>query len=633
MRKTLSVLTLWLLSTAAFAQTMAPMPAPKDEPYPGAIALSIDATDVVRGIFRGHETIPTVGAGPMTILYPQWLPGNHSPTGDADKIAGIIITAKGKRLEWTRDTVDMFALHIDIPEGVKTIDVDFQYLTPRGAGQGRVVASTEMLRLQWEKASFYPAGYYVSQIPVTASVKLPHGWKYGTALRAVSSRGDETTFKQVSYETLVDSPMIAGAYYKQFVLDPDPNSTVMLDAFADAPQELTAPPEAVEAHLNLVKQADKLYGSRHYDHYDFLLSISDELGGMGLEHHRSSEDGVSSNYFMGWAKGDAGRDLLSHEYTHSWDGKFRRPADLWTPNYNVPMRDSLLWVYEGQTKYWGYVLAARSGLFSKQQGLDAIALIAATYDENRPARKWRALQDTTNDPIIAKREPLAWRSWQRSEDYYSEGALIWLDVDTLIREKTGGKKSLDDFAKAFFGVRDGDWTTDVYTFDDVVSTLNSLFPYDWAGLLRTRLDGHGPGAPLDGIVRGGYKLVYTDTPSDFYKSNEKRLHIIDLTFSAGFTLNGDGTVADVRWDGPGFKAGLTAADQVVAVNGVQYDADGLRDAVKFAAAKGAGPIQILVKSGDRYRTLSVDYRGGLRYPHLERVEGKPALIDDILAAK
>ncbi|HVB37461.1 MAG TPA: hypothetical protein VND92_02950, partial [Vicinamibacterales bacterium] len=406
---------------------------------------------------------------------------------------------------------------------------------------------------------------------------------------------------------------------------------VWLDVVADRPDELNASPEAIAVHRALVQQAYKLYGSHHYNHYDFLLSLSDRQGGIGLEHHRSSEDGTSGDYFTNWANAYTGRDLLAHEYTHSWNGKFRRPADLWTPNFNVPMRDSLLWVYEGQTQYWGFVLAARAGLWTKQQALDAIASTAATYD-HRIGRTWRQMEDTTNDPIIANRRPLSWRSWQRSEDYYSEGQLIWLDADTLIRQLSNGTKSLDDFAKAFFGVDNGSYVTKTYTFDDVVQALNAVEPHGWATFLKSRLEGHGPGAPLDGLARGGYTLTYTNTPTPFYKENETRRHMNDLSFSIGATLSQDGTLVDVMWDGPVFKAGLTEGARVVAVNGETYNTDRLKAAI--SAAKGTTtPIELSVRNGERYFTVHVDYHDGLRYPHLERIPGTPDRLGDILTPK
>ena len=495
-----------------------------------------------------------------------------------------------------------------------------------------MMMTPDMLSLQWTALALYPAGYFARDITVEASVRLPDGWQLATALVTSSSNGGITAFKPVSIDTLIDSPILAGRYFKRFDLDPSGATPVHLDIVADRPELLEVKPEQIEAHRALVQQAYKLYGSHHYDHYDFLLSVSDHLGGIGLEHHQSSEDGTVPTYFTEWDKNADSRDLLPHEYTHSWNGKFRRPADLWTPNFNVPMRDSLLWVYEGQTQYWGYVLAARSGLLTKQQALDAIAATAATYD-HRVGREWRALEDTTNDPIAASRRPLPWRSWERSEDYYSEGQLVWLDADTLIRERSGGKRSLDDFARAFFGVDNGSYVPVTYTFDDVVKALNGVEPYDWAKFLHDRLEGHGPGAPLDGVTRGGYKLVYADTPTDYFKGSEARRKVTDLTYSLGFVVASDGRLTDVLWEGPGYKGGLTVGSQIIAVDGTTFDADRLKDAIKSAAKNAGDAIEILVKDGDRYRTVRMDYHDGLRYPRFERDANMPARLDQILAPR
>src|SRR5258705_11824951 len=429
----------------------------------------------------------------------------------------------------------------------------------------------------------------------------------------------------------MDSPMYAGRYLKRFDLDPGGPARVTLNVMADRPELLDAKNEYIQAHRNLVAQAYKLYGAHHYDHYDFLLSLSERMGGIGLEHHRSSENGTAYTYFTEWDKNADTRDLLAHEYTHSWNGKFRRPADLWTANYNVPMRDSLLWVYEGQTQYWGYVLAARSGLLTKQQALDAIAGPAAHYDP-RLGREWRPLQDTTNDPIIEMRRPLPWRSWQRAEDYYSEGELVWLDADTMIREMSGGKKSLDDFARAFFGVNDGSYEPATYNFDDVVKILNGVQPHDWAKFLRVPLDTVGAEAPLDGIARGGYRLVYSDTPSDFFKGAEARRRNTDLTYSLGMVIGREAKLTDVLWEGPAFKAGFTVGSQIVAVNGLAFDADRLKTLVKNNKT-GRDAIEFIVKNGDRYRTIRIDYHEGLRYPHFERAGTGEARLDAILAVK
>jgi predicted metalloprotease with PDZ domain len=615
------------------------IPAPADTAYPGGtIALKVDATDTDRRIFRVHETIPVAGPGPMVLLYPKWLPGNHSPTGAIDQLGGLIITANGQRIEWRRDPVEVYGFHVEVPAGVKSLDVEFQFLSPTdGREEGRQVLSPDMLDLQWNTVVLYPAGYFSRDITFAPTIVLPEGWSYGTALEAAGAAqgapqaGGAVTFKPVGLNNLVDSPLLAGRYFKRVDLDPGASVPVHMDIAADRPEDLEIKPEQLEAHRALVRQAARLYGSHHYDHYDFLLGLSDEVSGEGLEHHQSSEDVTIPGYFTDWDKDAPEKDLLPHEYTHSWDGKFRRPADLWTPNFNVPMRDSLLWVYEGQTQYWGHVLAARSGLVSQKETLDEWANVAATYD-GQAGRQWKALEDTTNDPITAMRRPASWRSWQRSEDYYSEGALIWLDADTLIREMSHEKKSLDDFAKGFFGVENGSYVTKTYTFDDVVAALNAVQPYDWASFLHTRLDGHGPGAPLDGIKRGGYRLVYTDVQNAWEKQAEGLRKSTDLRWSIGLVLGRDGRIGDVHWDGPAFKAGLTVGGQVIAVNGRAYEADLLKDAI--TAAKGQGPaVELLVKTGDFYRTVRIDWHGGLRYPHLERDGTGPAPLDAILTPK
>lgn len=427
------------------------IPAPQDTPYPGTILLNVDATNTEQGIFRVKETIPVAKAGPMALLFPKWLPGAHSPRGEIEKLAGLVIKANGRVIPWTRDMVDVFAFHIDVPQGARNLDVEFQFISATKPDQGRIVATPNMISLEPNSVSLYPAGYFTRQIPIQMTVKFPTGW---TAAGAVPAKANGSTYvyDKTNYEILVDSPLLAGRYGKTWPL----SERVNLNVFADDPKELAATPEQIDAHKRLVEQAEKTFGAHHYDHYEFLLSISDQLGGIGLEHHRSSENGVTPGYFTEWNASPGRRNLLPHEFTHSWDGKFRRGAELWTPDYRTPMRDKSLWVYEGQTQFWGYVLQARSGLVSKQDTLDAYAGIAGSYDL-APARQWRDLIDTTNDPIISARRPKGWTSWQRSEDYYNEGLMVWMEVDAMLRQKSGGTKSIDDFAKAFFGIRNGDW--------------------------------------------------------------------------------------------------------------------------------------------------------------------------------
>lgn len=623
-----------------FAQSPGPQPvpmpppivAPADVPYPGTIQVRVDATDIDHRIFAIHETIPVRGGQPIVLLYPEWWPGHHSPVGRADMLAGLVVHAGGKRVEWVRDPVEVFAFHVNVPAAAEALDVDFQFTSPIEPNEGRIVMGPDMLRVQWTSTTIYPAGHFARDITVQPSVRLPEGWQFATGLEAQSKNGAETTFKPVNYETLIDSPLLAGRYFKSVELDPGGAAPVRLDVVADKPEQLEMKPEQLEAHRALVQQAYKLFGSHHYNHYDFLFALSNQIGGIGLEHHQSSEDSAIAGYFTDWDRSADARNILPHEYTHSWNGKFRRPADLWTPNFNVPMRDSLLWVYEGQTQYWGYVLEARSGLMTKQQALDVIAATAAVYDVARAGRQWKTLADTTNDPIDALRRPLPWRSWIRSEDYYSEGQMIWLDADTLIRERSHDQRSLDDFARSFFGVDNGSFVIKTYTFEDVVAALNKVEPYDWAAFLHSRLESHGPGGPLDGLKRGGYTLTYTETPTDYWRGGEARTGTADLTYSIGMTLARDGRIAAVQWDGPAFKLGLTLGSQITAVNGVSYTADAIKNAIKEAKGSGA-PMQLLVKTGERYRTLTVDYHDGLRYPRLERIANTPARLDQIFTAK
>jgi len=612
--------------SAVHAQT-AP---PQDVAYPGTLALTVDATDLAHRVFHATQSIPVV-AGPLTLLYPQWIPGNHSPSGPINRVAGLKITGNGQRIAWRRDPLDVYAFKLLVPEGVSTLEVSFDVLTPTAGEQGRITMTQDMLNLQWNQVALYPAGHYARRVQIEPTLKLPSGWQAGTALEVAAREGDTLRYKPVPFDTLLDSPVYAGRYFKQIDLDPGAKVPVRLNIVADDPKYLEAKPEQLEAHRKLVDQAYKLYGARHYDHYDFLFSLSDQMGGNGLEHHRSSENGVGPEYFTDWKANAPDRDLLPHEFTHSWNGKYRRPADLTTPNFNVPMSDTLLWVYEGQTQYWGFVLAARSGLWSAEQARDAMALVAATYSNDRPGFTWRNVQDTTLDPIINSRRPQPYRSWQLSEDYYSAGQLIWLAVDGKLRELTGEKRSLDDFAKAFFGVNDGDWVVNTYDFDTVVRALDGVAKYDWATFLRERVDANA--APLDGLAASGWKLTYTDKPSDYHKSIEGDRKMVDYGASLGMVVsNKDASVGAVRWDGPAFNAGIVPGSTLLAVNGYAFENERLKDAIT-ANKDGRHPIELVVKHGEVVKTVRLDYRDGLKYPRLERMGGTPDRLSKIFAPK
>jgi predicted metalloprotease with PDZ domain len=585
-------------------------------PYPGTLRLEVDATDIDHRIFRVRESVPVAAAGPLTLFYPRWLPGNHSTTGPIEMLAGLEVrTDAGTRLEWRRDAEQMHAFVVDVPAGANRLELEFQFVTPVAGDQGRRVMTPDLLGLQWEKALLYPLGHFARQITMQPSIRLPAGWQYATALEGAVRTGDTVQFAAVSLETLVDSPLFAGPHYKRIDLDTDARAPVRLNVFADRP-------EAIE-----------LYGSRHYRHYDFLLAISDHFSSIGLEHHQSSENGVGLGYFTDWSGTAGKRDLLPHEMTHSWNGKFRRPADLWTPSYEVPMHSSLLWVYEGMTEYYGVVLAGRSGLWDSKFTRETLALYAAGYDVGRPGREWRNLQDTTQQPIIFYRGTQSYPSWQRGKDYYTEGLLLWLDVDTKLRELSRGRRSLDDFARAFFGVQDGETAPLTYGFDDVVSTLESVAPYDWAAMLRARLDSHGPGAPLDGVARGGWKLVYRDEPTESVKLEDTANGTDNFLYSIGITLAKDGKVTEVYWGSPAFGAGLAPQMTVVAVNGRAYSAKLLREALEASQADKAKPVELLLRKSDTYSTATLDYHDGLRYPDLERVESSPDRLGEILSPR
>ena len=611
-----------LIAAPALAQRSMPqslptvdaVPAAKDVPFPGTLRLHVDTTDTLHGVFKVEETIPVppdLAGKKMALLFPKWLPGKHAPRGEIEKLAGLEIRAGGQLLRWQRDPVDVYAFWVEVPAGATALDVRFQFLSATDGPQGRIVVTQDMVNLQPNSVSLYPAGWFTRQIPVSLSVTWPQGWQAGSAMRETSRDGSRVSYQTVDYETLVDSPFFAGRHFAKW----DLGQNVTLNVVADDARFLKANDEQIGKHKALVTQAVKLFGTRQFDHYDLLLSLTEKMGGIGLEHHRSSENGVDTGYFTDWDRGPGRRNLLPHEFTHSWNGKHRRGADLVTPDFRTPMRNSMLWVYEGQTQFWGYVLQARSGLVKVEDTLDQLATIAATLD-NRPARSWRSLDDTTNDPIITPRAPKGWLSFQRSEDYYTEGLLIWLEADAIIRRESGGARSLDDFARRFLGTGDGDWGVKPYDFASLVAELNAVQPYDWGSHLTRRLTEKADGAPLKGLELSGWKLVYTDKPSAAFTDANRRQ--VNLLFSGGLLLGLAGKVEQVLWNSAAYDAGLAVGDVLLAVNELPFSDDALRAAV--AAAKGgATPIKLVVKTDDRLRTVEWAWTGGLRYPRLERI--------------
>jgi predicted metalloprotease with PDZ domain len=616
----------------ALPRALPPIPEPTAETYPGVIRYEVDATDVERKIVRVRQTVP-VTAGPLVLLYPKFLPGNHAATGPIQLLSGVTATGGGQRIEWLRDTIDPYAFHFDIPQGVSEIQVEFQWLTQPDNSAWRVVMTPEMLNLQWEKALLYPAGYRSTGITFQPSIRLPEGWSYGVAMDTVSFENGLATFAPTDLYTLIDSPLFGGAHYRRVDIDPR-GSDIHMHIVADEARHIAPTAEQLGWFENMVTQADRLFGARPFDRYEFLVGMTSRMGGIGLEHHRSSENTVPTDFFSNWGRSLGSVGLLPHEFVHAWNGKRSRPVDELTVNHNIPTQNTLMWVYEGQTEYWGDVLTARAGLASKEDILTSFAEVAAFYD-NQPGREWRALQDTNNHNLLGYRTSNPYASWMRGTgDYYREALLIWLDADTLIREQTGGRRSLDDFAKGFFGGDDGSWAPRGYTFEDVVTALNAVHPHDWAAFLRQRLDAVGPEAkaPLDGLERGGYRLTYTDELT----AAEKRIQsgwANDFQYSLGFTLSGaSNRLSGIRWGGRAFEADIGPGWDLVAVNDRAASAPVLREAV--TAAKGTDrPISLLIRNGDRYRTVAFDYHDGLRYPRLERIPGTPDRLGDILAPR
>ncbi|WP_374528596.1 M61 family metallopeptidase, partial [Novosphingobium sp.] len=625
-------------SAAALAANSAPQAVPivqtipdaVDRPYPGGtILLDIDASDTARSVFRVTQTIPVAaGTRHLTLLYPKWLPGNHSPRGPLAELVDLKFEADGKPIAWRRDPVELYAFHLELPAGTRAVTARFIHTAPLQDSEGRVTITPEIINLQWEKMSLYPAGYYVRQIRYRPTVTFPQGWTAATALDGVKVAGNRWTWGDVAYDTLVDSPIFAGKYFRKW----DLGNGVTLNVVADKPDQLAAGPQQIAAHRALVDEALLAFGAKHFDHYEFLLALSSNLGGIGLEHHRSSENQMDPSLFLNWAANEADRDLLPHEFSHSWAGKFRRPARLWTPDYRQPMQDDLLWAYEGQDEFWGLVLSARSGMQSKDMVLGQLASVAGKYSE-WPGRRWRSVEDTGFDPAFAYHKPKPYPSIARGTDYYSEGALVWLEIDQIIRAGTGGTKNIEDFARAFLGVRDGDWGELTFEMSDIVATLNEVYPYDWNAFLRARMMTPGQPAPIRGIELGGYKLVWKEDPNPYDGAKMAGSRTLNLSYSLGLTLDREGRVTATQWDSPAFNAGIVTGAKVVAVNGIAYSHEGLKSAISLA--KSGGPLQLLVQRGDRFETVSIAYTGGLRWPWIERAAPgtAPTGLDQLLAPK
>jgi predicted metalloprotease with PDZ domain len=627
-----SRLGIWVILVCA---TVLPVAAQKNKPAlkstPPTITVSVDASDAPRKIFHAQLTIPAA-PGTLTLYYPKWIPGEHGPTGPIEDLAGLKFTANGQTLKWRRDLLDGWKFHVEVPAGVSAVNASLDFISPTGEEglfTGGASATDKMTVLSWNTVLLYPAGGTSDELTYQASLRLPDGWKFGTPLPVASQSGAELRFNPVSLTMLVDSPVIAGEYLRVVPLSENPRQE--MDIAADSPADLDAPQDELDHYKALTDQALKLFGAQHFRDYHFIYSLSNHVAHFGLEHHESNDSRSAERSLVDADPRLLASGLLSHEYVHSWNGKYRRPADLATPDYEKPMQDDLLWVYEGLTSYLGDTLSARSAIRTPDEFRDNLAFMAARLD-HVPGRTWRNLQDTADGVPSMQGAPPQWESWRREVDYYDEDVLNWLWVDTIIREQTHGQKSMDDFCHLFHGGQSGPPEVKTYTFDDVVATLNQVVSYDWRGFWTERLTNHGPGAPLTGIERSGWKLVYDETPSELVKARIREVKEINAEYSIGLLLDESGKIIDTVEGMPAAKAGIGPGMKLVAVNGHRFSVENLSGALKIGK-NSSDPLELLVENTDYYKIYKLDYHGGEKYPHLVRDESKPDVLSEIITPK
>jgi len=621
MRKFASLLLLLFFVAASLGRT------PVFADSSTAIRLSVDATLAPQKILRVHLVIPAA-PGPLTLFYPKWLQGLHAPIGPISNLAGLKISSNGQVLPWKRDSFDAYTFHLTVPSGAKQVEVSFDYLESGGPAGG--TATDKLLDLNWYQVVLYPAGKPAAQIDVKSTLKLPSGWKFGTALPVESQSDAEIVFQTAALDRLLDSPLIAGEYYRVFDLTP-PGETVHheIDIVADSEVALSMSPEVQKGLTNVVAESRKLFGARHYRSYHFLLTLSDHTGHFGVEHHESNDSRLGERALLSsGASSDVG-GLLAHEFAHSWSGKFRRPKDLTTPDFQAPLQTELLWVYEGNTSYLGDLLAARSGMWTADDYHRSLAGMAASLGPGRPGRTWRPLVDTAAAvPATFAGGPGAggWGSWRRGSDYYEEGELLWLEAATIIHEQSHGQKSLEDFFHIFYGGANNGPEIKPYTFDELVQMLNQVVKYDWAGFWNSRLTSTSPDAPKGGIEASGWTLSFTSEPPLPGRASRR---ISDTTFTIGLEVGRDGHISDAIYGGPAFRAGLAPGMKIAAVNGRAFTPEILNDAIN--ASKGnSRPIELLAIVDDYYKTFSIDYHDGERNPHLVRIAEKPDYLEELL---
>jgi len=609
---------------------------------PAPIRITADLSEAPRLLYHAEIDLP-VKPGPLTLITPEWIPGEHRPDGPVEEIAGIVFTANGAQLAWRRDEVNLYEFHLEIPKGVTTLHAHLDAIVP-----ARV--TPHMAVLEWERLLLYPANTPVRDIPIQPSVIAPPGWPIGTALTPEASNltppaptgiaesahaptpgAQLTRYATTNVEQLEDSPILTGQYLREFPLAPEIKPKHFIDVASDEPRDSDLRPELLSELSNLVRETGAAYGPPHFNAYHFLLTLSDTAGGEGLEHGQSSDNGVDEGTFRDADHQLSSADLLPHEFTHSWNGKYRRPAGLYQPDFATPQRGNLLWVYEGLTQYMGYVLAARSGLITSTQYRDILASAAARLDV-QAGRAWRSTEDTAVANSVLRVNGAAWSNWRRAQDYYWEGDLVWLDADTLIRKLSGGQHSLTDFFHVFLGKGGATGPLIVpYDLAEIVTDLNQLAPYDWAKFFADRIDAILPRADVEGITRAGYRLDYSDSPTHTettLNTARRGAPAIDVWYSIGIRVTSDGTIADVRWDGPADRAKLSPGQKIYAVNGTVFSADALKTAIREAKGK-TDPIHFILQTGNQVTSVDLDYHLGERYPVLTRIDSAPDLLTEI----
>lgn len=591
---------------------------PADRAFDGSIELHVDATDLQHRIFTVRQRIPVGTGGAVTLLYPQWEAASHGPSLTVTDLASLIVEAAGRRIPWRRDPYQPHAFHVEVPPGTSAIDVRFQMVA------GGDLLTPDIVSVPWQRLILYPAGWYARNIAVAATLALPPGLRPFTAMEVEATQGSALRFRETTLETLLDSPVLAGRYTARVPLTAPGRGEVSLDLVAPGPGDLAIPPARTAELRKLMQQMRAVFGSTPFERYEILARLNDDGASGGTEHRTSSENELPSSHFRDWPGQILSRDLIAHEIVHAWNGFYRTPADLWAPTPNVPVAGSLLWMYEGQTEFWGRVLATRAGQFTPAELRDRLAIEAAEIAA-RPGRAWRPLSDDVNYPTFMLRQPVPWRDWQRRRDYYSEGVMLWLAVDAELRERSGGHRGIDDFARRFFAGATPDAPARTYRFDDICRALDEVAPADWAHFLRRWIDAHDELDTSSGLTRHGWRLIFTDTPTAAFRANEDEAGVADLTYSIGLTVRADGTVRAVAWGGPAFQAGMRPGNRIVNVNAAPFDGDVLLNAVRDSANV---PVLLTIEDDGTRSEVSIRYAGPLRYPRLERIADRP----DTLAA-